>query len=47
MISGKEVHNSQIYWGQRAIRQTAEGKGKLCTGGAQGVKLLPNCGHVK
>ena len=32
MISGKVAHNSQDYWGQGAIRQTAEGKDKLCTG---------------
>ena len=29
MIGGKETQNRQNYWGQGAIRQTAEGKGKL------------------
>ena len=29
VISGKEVQNSQNYWGEGAIRQTANGKGKL------------------
>ena len=29
VISGKEAQNSQNYWGQGAIRQTAEGKRKL------------------
>ena len=29
VISSKEAQNSQNYWGQGAIRQTAEGKDKL------------------
>ena len=32
VICGNEAHNSQNYWGQGAIRQTTEGKGRPCTG---------------
>ena len=36
VIICKEAHNSQNYWGQGAIKQTAGGKANY----AQGVKLI-------
>ena len=33
VTNGKEANNSQNYWDRGAARQTAEGKGNVCTRG--------------